>query len=275
MSIADDQPKANPGIGGLGVRALYVAWRPSEPSMGWRPVGRLECVGAVYRFRYTKGAGKGGFRPFAGMPDLHATYTSAELFPIFANRLLSKSRPEYVEFLRWGAFEGDTPPDPLSILGVTEGLRQTDAIEVFPCPHPDANGCFSNKFFLHGIRWLPKASLDRIAKIDSGEALKLMLDVQNHDDPKAVGLRTEIDRTLIGYFPRYLAHDVWQLLHRCDVSFMHVTVDRVNATAPLQNRVLCQLRACWPEGFRPCSTEDFQANGERSSAGMGRLAPSP
>ena len=257
MSIADHQPKANPSVGGLGVRSLYVAWRPSDASKGWRPVGRLDFCEPVYRFQYTKGA-KFGFHPFPGMSDLHATYTSVELFPIFANRLLSKSRPEYVEFLRWGAFEGNAQPDPLSILGVTEGLRQTDAIEVFPWPHPDASGCFSNKFFLHGIRWLPKSSLDRIAMLESGEPLKLMLDVQNGDDPQAVGLRTEVDRTLIGYFPRYLAQDVWQLLHRCDVSFMHVTVNRVNATAPLQNRVLCQMRACWPEGFRPCSTEEFQ-----------------
>lgn len=258
MSIADHQPRTDPRCGGVGVNALFVAWRPSDPTKGWRPVGRLDYREQLYRFRYTKGATRAGFRPFAGMANLHATYTSADLFPIFANRLLSKSRPEYTEFLRWGAFEGTAQPDPLSILGVTEGLRQTDAIEVFPCPQPDASGCFVNKFFLHGMRWLPKASLDRIATLASGETLKLVLDVQNSDDPKAVGLRTEIDRTLMGYFPRYLAHDVWELLHRCDVSFMHVTVNRLNPTAPLQNRVLCEMRACWPEGFRPCSTEDYQ-----------------
>jgi hypothetical protein len=69
---------------------------------------------------------------------------------------------------------------------------------------------------------------------------------------------------LVGYFPRYLANDVWELLQKCEVDFMHVTVDRVNPTAPLQNRVLCQLRACWPVNFRPCSSDDFQTLSARA-----------
>ncbi|HEV3417251.1 MAG TPA: hypothetical protein VG056_10570 [Pirellulales bacterium] len=32
---------------------------------------------------------------------------------------------------------------------------------------------------------------------------------------------------------------------------------RVNPDAPLQNRVLCRMRGCWPDGFQPCSGDDF------------------
>lgn len=224
---------------------------------GWRPIGRLEHDGSLYRFWYTEGARKPGFRPFAQMERLDQVYESEELFPILANRLLSKSRPEYEAFLRWSGFDSDNPPDPIMILGVTEGIRQTDAVEVFPCPARDATGGYLNKFFLHGIRWLPDAAIERIGKLNDGEHLKLMLDLQNEFDPQAVAVRTETERMQIGYVPRYLAYDVYQLIQHCEVFLIELSVARVNRDAPLQNRVLCRMRACWPEGFQPCSGEDF------------------
>ena len=36
-----------------------------------------------------------------------------------------------------------------------------------------------------------------------------------------------------------------------------VTVVQLNKDAPIQNRLLCEMRACWPVDFRPCSREDF------------------
>lgn len=224
---------------------------------GWRPVGRLEHDGNLYRFWYTHGARKVGFRPFAQMEQLDQVYESEELFPLFANRLLSESRPEYEAFMRWGDFDLDNPPDPIVVLGVTEGIRQTDAVELFPCPVPDAQRCYVNKFFLHGIRWLPDVVLQRIGRLDVDEPLKLMPDVQNAHDPYAVAVRTESERMLIGYVPRYLAHDVWHLVQRCEMDFIELFVGRVNKDAPLQNRVLCRMHACWPDEFQPCSSEDF------------------
>ncbi|MEX0711219.1 MAG: HIRAN domain-containing protein [Pirellulales bacterium] len=225
---------------------------------GWRPVGRLEHDGELYRFWYTQGARKPGFRPFAQMEQLDQVYESEELFPLFANRLLPKSRPEYEAYLRWSGFHIANPPEPILVLAVTEGIRQTDAVEVFPCPTPDADGCYLNKFFMHGIRWLPAAAIERISQLASDERLRLMLDLQNEYDPNAVAVRTETDRTQIGYVPRYLAHDVWQLVNQCDVQFIKLFVDRVNRDAPLHNRVLCRMHACWPDGFQPCIGEDFE-----------------
>ena len=50
----------------LKANSLFVAWRPPMPDQtGWRPVGRLEHDGGLYRFWYTHGARKPGFRPFA------------------------------------------------------------------------------------------------------------------------------------------------------------------------------------------------------------------
>lgn len=54
---------------------------------------------------HARGAEKPGFRPFAQMEQLDQIYESEELFPVFANRLLSASRPEYEDFLQWGGFD--------------------------------------------------------------------------------------------------------------------------------------------------------------------------
>jgi hypothetical protein len=239
--------------------SLFVAWRPetTPDGLGWRPIGRLEHDG-IYRFWYTKGARKPGFQPLPGMDNLDEVYESDSLFPLFANRLLPKSRPEYDAYLRWSGFDSHSKPDPILVLGVTEGLRQTDAIEVFPCPTPDADGCYIAQFFLHGIRWMPKTAADRVNALEVGAPLKLMLDLQNAHDPQAVAVRTDAERMIIGYVPRYMARDTWQILFQCDPEIVELEVARINRDAPLQNRVLCRMRACWPDDFRPCSDEDFE-----------------
>lgn len=242
--------------------ALYVARRAGPDGQGyWSPVGKLEHVDGLYRFRYTRGAELAeGFAGFIGMNDLRTVYESEQLFPLFANRLLSKSRPEYEAWLTWSGFDAANPPEPLAILGVTEGIRQTDLVEVFPCPTPDDNECYLTRFFLHGLRWLPQASIERIGRLLPGEQLALMPDIQNPYDSHAVALRTidDRDRHLVGYVPRYLARDFTTLCYRCDPDFMKVTVERLNAGAPMQMRVLCRMIACWPHGFRPCDDEAFK-----------------
>ena len=79
------------------MNVLFVAWRGGENNSGvWGPVGRLGYDVQVYRFCYTRGARTvGGFEPFPSMYDLEKVYESETLFPLFANRLLSPSRPEY------------------------------------------------------------------------------------------------------------------------------------------------------------------------------------
>lgn len=245
---------------------LFVAWRSEagagQTAAGWRPVGVLERTPAGgYRFAYTKGAQNlPGFHPFPGMTDLNAVYESDELFPIFANRLLNARRPEYRPSLVWSGFDPDNPPDPIALLGVTEGRRQTDSLEVFPCPQPDGNRCYVNKFFLHGVRYMPPAAVDRINRLTPDEPLVMMFDDFNAHDPMAVAVRTSDaeGRFMIGYVPRYLAYDVRLLCQLCHPGFIDLRVERLNASAPLQQRVLCRMNSCWPAGFSPCSGENFQ-----------------
>lgn len=242
------------------MNALLVASRSPEPNQGgWSPIGRLQFDNGVYRFVYTKGARTAqGFTPFTGMEDLEQIYESEKLFPVFANRLMPESRPEYEAYLRWSGFDPASQPDPIAVLAVTEGIRRTDMIELFPCPVPDEHGCYLNKFFLHGLRYMPEAAKARVLKLRENEPLYPMLDLCNPADGNAVALRSaEGDRLMLGYVPRYLAHDVWKLFQNCEPDFIQVFAHRVNTDAPLQQRLLCRMQACWPDGFQPCGSAEF------------------
>jgi len=242
--------------------AIFVAWRSGGNADGhWGPVGKLERIEDGFRFRYTLGAKRlAGFHPFPGMNRLNEVYESRELFPLFANRLLDSSRPEYRSFLEWGGFDPDLPPDPIAVLGVTGGRRETDQLELFPSPMPDGEHCYLTKFFLHGLRWSPESAILRVGKLKPSEWLGLIPDVCNPHDPGAVAVRTQDEggRYIIGYVPRYLAPDVRKLCLNCDPKLLDCRVERLNPNAPPQFRLLCRLRACWPEGFEPCSDETYQ-----------------
>lgn len=240
---------------------LFIAWRAGGAAQGrWGPVGRLRRVAHGYRFVYTRGARTlEGFRSFPDMPRLDAVYESEDLFPLFANRLLARSRPEYEAYLTWGGFDPRDPPDPIALLGVTEGMRQTDSLELFPLPQPDADGCYATRFFLHGLRWMPEVAQARATRLEPGEPLGLMLDMSNAFDRDAVAVRTSDgrDQLMIGYVPRYLAADMRRLCAASDPGAVELAVARVNPNAPLQHRLLCQLRARWPQGFSPCTSDEY------------------
>ena len=236
------------------MNVVFLAWQ--DPiDRRWLPVGKLAFDGTVYRFVYTKGAEESeNFVPFGRMTDLRVAYESNELFPLFSNRLLSESRPEYGQVLRWLNLEGHEH-DPLAILALTGGQRETDSLEIFPCPEPADDGQYHIHFFAHGIRHLPQESVKRIGNLRHDDKLFLMSDFQNPYDPFALALRTDDPAILAGYCPRYLTEDVHTLLQQCSLDIADVAVERVNLDAPLQLRMLCSMTTCWPSEFRPCSGE--------------------
>ena len=135
-------------------------------------------------------------------------------------------------------------------------------MEVFAKPVDDGTLCYTNRFFLHGLRWMPQPARGRAGRLRAGEKLYPMPDPWNPADAGAVAVRTdaEPERYLIGYVPRYLAADITQVLLEggCDPNLLDLRVERVDADAPLNQRILCRLRTCWPEGFEPCVGEEYQ-----------------
>lgn len=239
------------------MKTLYLAWQdPKERS--WFPMGRLSFDGDVYRFVYTKGALKSpNFIPFGRMLNLRAAYASRELFPLFANRLLTKTRPEYKAFLGWLNLQ-NSEDDPLVLLGRSGGVRVTDSLTVFPYPEKSSDGIYDIHFFSHGLRYLPDYAVQVVEKLCPGSRLFLMPDPQNPHDAYTLALRTDDPVTIVGYCPRYFTEDFLFLLESGTPDTPKVLVERVNSDAPIQLRLLCNLRAYWPEGFVPCSSEDYE-----------------
>ncbi len=238
------------------MKALFIAWQDSK-TRTWAPVGRLTRESGVYRFVYTRGAEKvPNFRPFGRMRDLHKVYQSRELFPIFANRILAKSRPEYQDYLNWLGLS-EAQYDALEELARTGGLRATDSLEIFPCPEPTANKNYEVYFFCRGLRHQHKENQERARTLKKGEPLFLMQDLQNQYDDMALLMRTGDPITLVGYTPRYYSAEFTQLIKSNDPDKVKVIVEQVNTDAPEQYRILCRLTSPWPHNFSPCEKESF------------------
>ncbi len=244
------------------MNTVFVAMQDA-PSRRWAPVGRLTRRNGEYRFVYTRGCREvQDFVPFGRLTNLSAEYVSKELFPLFANRVLARGRPEYARYRDWlGLAPGDT--DALDELGRTGGIRATDRLEVIPCPEPTKDGRYEIRFFTRGLRHLTPESRAGIEGLSAGEHLFLMRDDQNGRDPLALLMRTGDPIRLAGYVPRYYTDDVRRLEATVGPQPVEVYVEAVNRDAPLQYRLRCRLTAPWPEGFVVCEAPEFQALTER------------
>jgi len=239
------------------VKTLFIAWQDTD-SRRWFPIGQLTADGSRYGFSYTEGAREAqrecGFCPLPSFPDFAVVYESDSLFPLFSNRVLSPSRPEYSEFAQWLNMP-QNEDDPIMLLARSGGRRTTDTLEVYPRPEPDNEGKYHIHFFVHGLRHLPKERSERVAQLHVGDPLFLAPDSQNLHDPNALTVRTE-DSCIVGYCPRYLLPDAFGINSRAHIQ---LAVERVNPPpAPVQLRLLCSLTARWPQGFQPFSTPSYQ-----------------
>jgi hypothetical protein len=207
--------------------------------------------GAGFEFAYVHGArdaSKFGFLPFLNFPELGQVYWSDELFPFFANRVISPSRPDFATYVTRLGLDPKTA-DVMTILARSGGVRATDSLELFPLPGRDMQtGCYQAHFLVHD---LPAAAQGRIEVLHKNEFLKPFLDLAG-----GISLVTE-DDVLVGYLPTYLLGDAWKLVDAC--KYLEVVVEQVNPPpAPTQQRLLCNLRSCWPAGFVPFDGSTFR-----------------
>jgi hypothetical protein len=235
---------------------IFVAWQQPD-SREWIPVAKLEYSNGIYAFSYTQGIFRAKeFRQFSGMSKVDVVYESPRLFPLFANRVISKSRPEFKDYLRWLGLS-DMEEDPMAILSLTGGIRGTDSIELFQPPTVTDEGVYKLEFFARSLSHLPSFAIDRIATMERGELICLMKDMQNDFDPQAVAMRTGTPSVFLGYCPKYYAQDLGTLLSspECDLT---VKVKCVNLDAPSNMRLLCSVTATVPKDFSPLNKErDF------------------
>ncbi len=238
------------------MKKVFLAWQDAE-TRRWFPVGQLSHEQDDFRFVYTKGAESSErFSPFGRMTDLHAVYVAKELFPLFANRLLPKSRPEYRDFLSWLGVDGESD-DALDLLSRSGGIRATDTLQIFACPEPTPENTYVVEFFSHGIRHLPEETRERIKRLQPDERLCLMQDIQNPYDAMALMLRTCDPVYNVGYCPRFYSAEFSKLIELVGRDKVEVTVSGVNPSAPPQFRLRCRLSDPWPPGFAACAQDVF------------------
>jgi len=227
-------------------------------SRRWFPVGRLSFDGELYHFQYTRGAVEahdaGTFVPFGVMTDLEAIYRSRQLFPLFQNRVMPRSRPEFADYTRW-LLGSPGELSPLEELGRSGGARATDNIQLYPVPK-QVDGYYRMSFFAHGVRHLPHSAQEVIGEQAAGTRLFLMRDFQNARDSDAVALRTEKPVALVGYCPSFLCADFLKIMREEPTAT--VVLAQINMDAPLQFRYRCEFAARWPVGFKPFDAEAFQ-----------------
>jgi len=236
---------------------LILAWRNTTTRI-WTPVGILRLKGNKYYFNYTNGAKASNFTPFGKMQDKTVTYISDVLFPIFHNRLLSKSRPEYEDYLNWLDID-KSENNSLLELSRSRGIRATDELQLFPVPEKNKDGNYEVLFFSHGISHMSEHYITRLINLEKNEKLLILKDVQNMFDRNALILRTEKDPVeLLGYCPSFFVDDFNKLLNINGVADVTVSVQKVNLDGPLQLKLLCKLTTKWPDTFEAFDKDDFK-----------------
>jgi hypothetical protein len=238
---------------------LFLAWQDPQ-SRRWFPIGRLDFDGSEYQFAYTNGVRvaqeKAEFTPLHSFPDINRVYRSSELFPMFSNRLMRRSRPDYKNYIQWlNIPEGKD--DPIAILARSGGSKVTDTFELFPYPEPDENGFYRIHFFMHGIRYMPECSIHKIEQLQNNDRLYLTHDIQNQYDSKALLLLT-IDRHSIGYCPRFISEEIFDILQQ-EPQSIEVRIEKINPlTTPLQFRLLCNLNIKFQQNAHLFSSQNYQ-----------------
>ena len=239
-------------------RALFVSWR--DPILGSiHPIGRLVRRvgpgGEMYSFAYLKLAERlEGFEPLPGLPDLHRRYDKDRLFPVFANRIMPRSRPDYDLLAAHVDLRADA--DPFEVLARTGGRRATDRIEVFAGPEQTGEGDSCVLFFARGIRHVAGAA-EALSTLQPGDRLALVGDPRNPHNPRAVLLRIS-DGRQVGWVPDYLVDHVHELRQLNGFDPV-AAVEHVNdETVAPHMRLLCRLSAPWPDRYVAFSGPDFQ-----------------
>jgi hypothetical protein len=235
-------------------RRLFVSWRDSGGRVG--PIGRLARhrseAGGSYSFTYLRTAAQlSGFEPLPGLPVLHERYESRHLFPVFANRVMPPSRPEFGALAARVDLPGEV--DPFEVLARSGGRRATDRIGVFSGPERTADGSSCVLYFAQA-----DGGSMAVNGLRPGDKLSLVDEPRTERTHLALAIETSGGRQ-VGWLPDYLCAHVHEM-RELDGEEPLSRVVRVNSSdAPSHHRLLCRTIAPWPDGYAPFSGLDFRS----------------
>lgn len=225
------------------VQRMVVAWRDPR-SRSVRPVGILQHDSAGYSFGYIEAVQEiEGFRPLLGFRDFYVTYQQPDLFHLFAQRVMSASRPDYGRYLSELGLASDDD-EPWEQLARSYGTRAIDRLQLFPVPTV-IDGSVACRFLVHGTRYAGSSVEEALSGLQRGSPLRLIDEPDNPVTDRAVIVAGGSQR--IGWVPDLLVDE----LHRLqEVTSVEADVVQVNGpSAPPHLRVLAELRAVGAQDF--------------------------
>lgn len=247
-------------------RRLAVAWQhPGTRHI--TPVGLLTCSDAEssYTFSYLRSvAAVAGFQPFLGFPDLDREYEATALFPLFAQRVMRSSRPDFSSYRQ--ALRLEAGASDWSILGRSQGQREGDGIRVFPEPDVDAAGETTSTFFVSGLRHRMRQDARVSAVLDAlepGDRLQLVDEPTNAEDPRAVLVAAGTGVPL-AWVPSVLLPYVHAVRSITEPSLTVVGTNGVDV--PPAYRLLVHLRGTVAEGNQPFDGPEWTLASEVAAA---------
>lgn len=230
---------------------LLVSWQ-HPTTRTYHAVAMLYKARKQYEFAYLRRAQHlTGFRPFPGFSKLTRRYRSPRLFPLFSERVMDPSRPDRPRWLSALALDEEAPP--MEILARSGGHRQGDSIEVLPEPSVSPSGRTSCDFMVHGVGHQAGAG-DRISALKVGDPLRLVKDLGNEVNPRAL-LVTASSAEPLGWIPDPLLDYVHDVRNTATSS---VRVLRANGPEVGNHlRLLVRLEGIVESGYRPFSGRDW------------------
>lgn len=221
------------------LRRLRLIWK-HPLTRGYHHVGNFDWLtDKRYAFSYAADADQiEGFSPLIQFPDVDHAYVFDGLPAFFENRVMSKQRESYGQYLAWLGL-GDAAP-PIEVLARTGGGRATDTFHLVEDFSPD-QGVASGRFFVSGIQHQTQGE-------DIARFLRPGTELQPRDEPtnpyndRAIILDAE--GKPLGWIPDWLVNDVHRLR---GAGTVRVTVEQVNPDAPARLRLLCRLEATLAE----------------------------
>jgi hypothetical protein len=175
-------------------------------------VGELHREGSEFVFTYDAGVA----RALPGLP-LAPEHRSADLFPIFTERVMSPSRADHA--LAMQQLSLDPGAGPFEVLAVSGGRRTGDSYELTPLPQA---GPVELPFLVHGIRHLRSHEQAHVDMLRPGQLLRLRHDPDNEVNDRAVLVTDEEVR--LGYVPDPLVEHVHKVMRHPH----ELRVERVN-----------------------------------------------
>lgn len=221
-------------------RSLFLIWQ-NPLTRRFIRVGELsELIDGGYSFAYTHEARDAdGFFPLTQFPDIERTYVSAGLPAFFVNRLMSRKResfPEYLQALGIDSAELDTP---MELLARTGGPRETDTFHLVEDLSVDEEGLLTSRFLASGVRYLDTDG-SRLGALLEGEQLHLRSEPDNPANERAQLICVDSGEP-VGYVPDWLLTDIEEL--QAKTNQLEIIAERVSPDAPPHLRLLCRIEA--------------------------------